>query len=1245
VGFSTWSATVPDELLIPNTLTPALSRRERATKGFPSGRIDYSALPPTPSRGEGEQSSLLPVPSSPLLTLAHDKVIVFDGAMGTSLQRMGLTADDFAGLEGCNEVLVRSRPQVIREVHAGFLAVGADVVETDTFGGLPFVLGEYGLAADCFDLAARAARLAREVADDFASPSRPRFVAGSMGGGTKLPSLGHIRYGELVAGYTEQARGLLAGGVDLLLIETAQDPLTIKAAIAGSQEAMRREGRRVPLAVSVTVETTGTLLVGSDISAVWAILEPYPIDLIGMNCATGPAEMSDHIRTLCHESDRLITCCPNAGLPENVDGRAVYPLGPADLARHLAHFVTDLGVNVVGGCCGTTPDHIAAIAQAVADLTPARRQAQFTPAAASLYAAQPLTTEPAPALIGERLNANGSRAFREMLQAEAWDPMVALARDQAREGAHLLDVCVAYVGRDEGRDMEELISRLNTAATLPLVIDSTDEQVLERALALCSGRAVINSINLEDGEGRADRICALARRFGAALICLTIDEEGMAKTVARKVAIAERLHAIACERHGLRPHDLIFDALTFTLGSGDAEFRTAGRDTLEAITLIKERLPGVRTVLGLSNCSFGLKPAARLVLNSVFLHEAVAAGLDLAIVHAGKILPLNQIDGEERQACLDLIDDRRDPRWPDADPLHWILQHFEAAAPRAEQAKAARATLPVGERLGRRIVDGDRVGLEGDLDAALAATPPLEIINTFLLDGMKEVGRLFGAGEMQLPFVLQAAEVMKAAVAYLEPHMERAAGTARGTLVLATVKGDVHDIGKNLVDIILTNNGYRVVNLGIKQPVEAILAAAAEHHADAIGLSGLLVKSTQVMKENLEVMNERGLRLPVLLGGAALTRRFVEEVLDPLYGGVALYGKDAFDGLRHMDRIVRGELGQESGVRSQESGADTVAPGQNPPPPPGEGRGGGAGAEHAAGQASDRTAVAKRPPPSPLPEGGGAPRSTVLPAPAIPVPPFWGSRIATPPLHEVFAFLNETALFKGQWQVRQGKRSKAEYQAELDAHIIPAFDALKGRAIAERRLGPQVVYGYWPCNGEGDHLLLFDPASDAELLRFPFPRQTADPRHLCLADYFLPLSSGRRDVVACQAVTVGTRATEIAQELFAANRYQDYLYFHGLAVETAEALAEYWHRHVRRELAIDGGESADVRDLFHTRYQGRRYSFGYPACPDLEVQAPLFELLGAARIGLSLTEEFQIVPEQSTAALIVHHPDATYFSV
>jgi len=1232
VGFSTWSASLPNQLFTPH------------------------ALPPTPSRGEGEQSSLLPVPSSPLLTLAHDKVIVFDGAMGTSLQKMGLTADDFAGLEGCNEVLVRTRPQVIQEVHAGFLAVGADVVETDTFGGLPFVLGEYGLAAECFDLAARAARIAREVADDFAAAARPRFVAGSMGGGTKLPSLGHIRYSELVAGYTEQARGLLAGGVDLLLIETAQDPLTIKAAIAGSQEAMRREGRQVPIAVSVTVETTGTLLVGSDISAVWAILEPYPIDFIGMNCATGPAEMSDHIRTLCHESDRLITCCPNAGLPENVDGRAVYPLGPADLARHLAHFVTDLGVNVVGGCCGTTPDHIAAIAAAVADLTPARRQPQFTPAAASLYAAQPLTTEPAPALIGERLNANGSRAFRDMLQAEAWDPMVALARDQAREGAHLLDVCVAYVGRDEGRDMVELISRLNTAATLPLVIDSTDEAVLERALALCSGRAVINSINLEDGEGRADRICALARRFGAALICLTIDEEGMAKTVARKVAIAARLHAIACERHGLRPYDLIFDPLTFTLGSGDPEFRTAGRDTLEAITLIKERLPGVRTVLGLSNCSFGLKPAARLVLNSVFLHEAVAAGLDLAIVHAGKILPLNRIDAEERQACLDLIHDRRDPRWPDADPLHWLLQHFEAAAPRAAQAQAARALLPVGERLTARIVDGDRVGLEADLDEALVATPPLTIINTFLLDGMKEVGRLFGAGEMQLPFVLQAAEVMKAAVAHLEPHMERAEGTARGTLVLATVKGDVHDIGKNLVDIILTNNGYRVVNLGIKQPVETILAAAAEHHADAIGLSGLLVKSTQVMKENLEVMNERGLRLPVLLGGAALTRRFVEDVLDPLYGGAALYGKDAFDGLHHMDRIVRGEVGQGSGVRGQGSGDDGVAPEQVPPPPVGGGQGEGKPAITATAPSApspqpsptrgegawQRVSAAS---PSGRPPRGESEVRTVPPAPTIPTPPFWGSRIATPPLHEVFAFLNETALFKGQWQVRQGKRSKADYQAELDAHIIPAFEALKGRAIAERQLVPQVVYGYWPCNADGDDLLLFDPSSDAELLRLPFPRQASNDRHLCLADYFLPIWAGRCDVVALQAVTVGGRATEIAQELFAADRYQDYLYFHGLAVETAEALAEHWHQKVRHELAIDGGESADVRDLFHTRYQGRRYSFGYPACPDLEVQAPLFELLDAARIGLSLTEEFQIVPEQSTAALIVHHPAATYFSV
>ncbi len=1148
-----------------------------------------------------------PYPVMDLRSLAHQKVVCFDGAMGTSLQGMRLTVDDFEGKEGCNELLVRTRPEVVREVHARFLAAGADVVETNSFGSLPTVLAEYGLADEAFDLARRAAAVAREAADSFSNQAAPRLVAGSMGGGTKLPTLGHIRFTELAAGYTTLARGLITGGADLLLVETAQDPLAVKAALVGAREAMAREGRELPIAVSFTVETTGTLLVGTEIGGAWAIVEPYPVAMVGMNCATGPAQMSDHLRTLCDESDRLISCFPNAGLPENVDGKAVYPLTPADLAEALAHFVVDLGVNVVGGCCGTTPDHTKAIAEAVAGLTPKGRSPSFVPSAASLYSAQPLATEPAPSIIGERLNANGSRAFRDLLQEEQWDAMVSIARDQTREGAHLLDVCVAYVGRDESADMEALIHRLNTAATLPLVIDSTDEAVLEEALALCSGRPVINSVNLEDGEARTDRVMALARRYGAALICLTIDEAGMAKSVERKVAIAERIHHMAVERHGLRPHDLIFDPLTFTLGSGDPEFRGAGATTLEAVAQIKRRLPGVLTLLGVSNCSFGLTPAARQVVNSVFLHEAVAAGLDMAIVHAGKIVPVARIPEEERAACLDLVHGRRDPRWPESDPLRFLLAHFEhraTAAPEAE--REARAALPVGERLTARIVDGDPVGLEADLDAALAEMAPLTIINEPLLDGMKEVGRLFGAGEMQLPFVLASAEVMKRAVAHLEPHMERAAGGHRGTLVLATVKGDVHDIGKNLVDIILTNNGYRVVNLGIKQPVEQILAAAADHGADAIGLSGLLVKSTQVMKENLEVMNERGLRLPVLLGGAALTRRFVETVLDPLYGGRALYGKDAFDGLTIMDRIMAGELDLEAG---------------------------------AAPPATVKAAAA-----DPAPAVGVA-APTVAPAETIPEPPFWGARLAHPPLHEVFAFLNETALIKGQWQVRQGKRSKAAYERELNETIRPTLETLKARAIAERQLAPAVVYGYWPCNAVGDSLAIYDPEGGEERLRIDFPRQATDPRHLCLADYFLPASAGRRDVVAIQAVTVGGRATEVSQALFEHDQYQQYLYFHGLMVETAEALAEYWHRRVRRELGIAANDDPAIKQLLHCRYQGRRYSFGYPACPDLASQHPLFELLGAERIGLRLSEEHQIHPEASTAAIICHHPAATYFDV
>ncbi|MCG3156711.1 MAG: Methionine synthase [bacterium] len=1146
----------------------------------------------------------------------REKIIVFDGATGSNLQLMNLTPEDFGGevYNGCNEHLVFTRPEAVEKLHTSFLAAGCDVIETNTFGATAIVLAEYDLGRQAHAHNRRAAEIARSVAREFSTPEHPRFVAGSIGPTTKLPSLGHISYNEMYDAYFEQTAGLVAGGVDVLCVETCQDLLQTKAALAAIFAYLAEKRVRLPVIASVTVETMGTMLLGSDISAALAALEPFPLTAIGMNCATGPQEMSENIRYLTGNSPVPVFCMPNAGLPENVGGQAHYKLSPEELEHYLTHFVKDLGVQIVGGCCGTEPAHIRRLAAGVGGFAPKARVIDFIPSAASLYSSTPLHLDPPPILIGERLNANGSKKFRELLQQEDWEAMVAMAKEQVREGSHMLDVCVAYVGRDEVRDMIPLIERLNTQVSAPLVIDSTEWQVIDAALQRVAGRAIVNSINLEDGEARLEHVLPLCRRYGAAVIALTIDEQGMAKTVEQKVAIARRIHDLACAKYGMRPQDLIFDCLTFTLGSGDEEFRKSGIATLEAIRRIKTELPGVRTILGVSNVSFGLSAHARHVLNSVFLYYAVQAGLDMAIVHSSKILPLHKIGEAERELHRRLIFDDR--RFDEAgaclsDPLQEIIAYYAERS--AHKQEAAPLPAEVEERLQRRIIDGDKLGLDADLAEALQKYTPLDIINNILLEGMRVVGELFGSGQMQLPFVLQSAETMKAAVKYLEPHMERLEGMAKGTMVLATVKGDVHDIGKNLVDIILTNNGYQVINLGIKVPVEKMIHAAEQHGADVIGMSGLLVKSTLIMKENLEVLNERGITVPVILGGAALTRAYVEEDLAAIYRGALAYGKDAFAGLHFMREICEGEAPASSSSPARRKRG------------PGRRNGGEDPQAHAVPEAEVVTP-------------GWQPV-------AIPAAPFLGTRVVRDiPLTTVFQYLNKIALFRGQWQVRRGKMAVPEYERLVQEKFEPLLADLQQRCLAERMLVPEVIYGYFLCNSRGNDVIIYDDKGEREIERFTFPRQTQGNHH-CLADFFAPADSGQRDVIGMMIVTVGQAASEISRRLFEGDKYSDYLYFHGLSVESAEALAEYWHKQMRAELGLAAEDAGEIRDLFRQSYRGARFSFGYPACPNLEDQARLFRLLDPGRIGISLTEEFQLVPEQSTSAIIVHHPAARYFNI
>ncbi|MEY4061917.1 MAG: hypothetical protein RL602_548 [Actinomycetota bacterium] len=1151
-------------------------------------------------------------------TLAQ-RVVVADGAMGTMLQAANPSLEDFQNHEGCNEILNVSRPDIVRSVHEEYLSAGVDAIETNTFGANWSNLADYGIEDRIYELAYAGGKIARDAADAFSTKEKPRFVLGSLGPGTKLPSLGHTTYENLKLAYYTAAKGLSDSGCDALLVETSQDLLQVKAAVNGCRQAIQESNRDIVLIAQVTVETTGTMLLGSEIGAALNTLEPMGIDVIGLNCATGPTEMSEHLRYLSKNAKIAISVMPNAGLPVLGANGASYPLGADELAVALDGFIDDYGISLVGGCCGTTPAHLSAVVKKVSGRAIASRTPELEPGASSLYQYVPFRQDKTYLAIGERTNANGSRAFRDALLAEDWEKCVEIARDQIRDGAHMLDLSVDYVGRDGAKDMSQLASRFATSSTLPIVLDSTEPAVLKAGLEHLGGRCVINSVNYEDGDGPSSRfakIMPLVKEHGASVVALTIDEEGQARDAEWKLRVARRLIHDLHDNWGMKVGDILIDCLTFPIATGQEETRKDGIETINAIRQLKVEFPEVQTTLGVSNVSFGLNAAARVVLNSVFLHECVQAGLDSAIVHPSKITPMARIDERQREVALDLIYDRRtfDGDECTYDPLQEFLQLFdgvELATSKNARAEAL-AALPLFERLQRRIIDGEKVGLEDDLKEAMAnGTPPLEIINSHLLEGMKIVGELFGKGEMQLPFVLQSAEVMKTAVAILEPFMEKTGDEGRGTMLLATVKGDVHDIGKNLVDIILTNNGYRVVNIGIKQTINQIIDGATESNADAIGMSGLLVKSTVIMKENLEEITARGLdqKWPIVLGGAALTRAYVEQDLASIFPGEVRYARDAFEGLRLMDSIMavkRGEPGAALPALRERKVANTRVKSEDLP--------------------IDTS------------------RSDVAVDVDIPTPPFFGSRVVKGiQLSDYAGMLDERALFVGQWGL---KGNRGEYENMVESEGRPRLRSLLNEVQANGWLNAAVVYGYFPCYSEGNDLVILHHEGEhkgKERTRFTFPRQTRD-RRLCISDFFASKDSGKTDVVAFHVVTMGSTVSDAAAKLFAANNYREYLELHGLSVQLTESLAEHWHARIREELSVKSDDSSDLQGILDQGYRGSRYSFGYPACPDLEQQVQLCELLDPSRIGVELSEEFQLHPEQSTSAIIVHHPEAKYFN-
>lgn len=1149
-----------------------------------------------------------------------ERVVIYDGGMGTSIQEHHPTPEDYWGKEGCNELLVLSRPKMIAEVHASYFGAGCDVVESNTFGASRVVLAEYGLEDKVEEINLAAVKLAREVAASFTD--RPRFVAGSMGPTTKLPSLGHISFDQMAAGYEEQALALIAGGVDVLLVETCQDILQAKAAMVAVFAAMKKAKKRLPVQVQVTLEATGMMLLGTEIGAALTTLEPFEVDIIGLNCAVGPREMNDGVRYLSDNSPKHVSVLPNAGLPQNVGGHAVYTLKPAELAEYLRRFIVEYGVRVVGGCCGTTPEHLRTVAEKCAHLTPAARNVKPVPAAASAFTSVALDLTPKPLVVAEEMNTTTRMAkFRNLVKEGNYDEILVLAKRLVNEGSHLLDLCTAIVGEDEKSYMAGVLDKIATRIPAPIVVDTTEADVLEEALKRIPGKPIVNSINLEDGEKRTGQVLPLAKKYGAAVICLTIDEEGMALTADKKVAIAKRIYQLATEKYGMRPCDLIFDALTLPISTGQEDYRTAGVETLKAVERIKRELPEVQTILGVSNISFGLNAYPRRVLNSVFLYEAVNHGLDIAIVNYSKIYPLHKTPEVEVELARRLIYGDRSK----GDPLQAYMAHFEGHVVEDDAERPVMEQLSVEDRLKYCIVQGEKAVGEGEhrrileemLEEALGEYTPLDLINNVLLDGMRTVGELFGARKMQLPSVLDSAAVMKQAVSYLEPRMEKKGGAEKATLVLATVRGDVHDIGKNLVDIILTNNGFKVVNLGIKQTSDAIIAAAQEHNAVAVGLSGLLVKSTLEMKYVIQDLERQGLKFPVICGGAALNRKYVEEDLRREYSGPVYYGDDAFSGLHVMDDLAsedrrEARLAEGCVVRKARAVAATAE----------------------------------------APEVAGERKVAVPPAPNIPQAPFWGVRTKKDfDLREVFRYINHTALFKNQWQLKTA--SQTDYVKMVEQKFRPLLEKLEEEVIARGIFAPQAVYGYFPALGEGNDVVIYDPQSVGgeakELLRFSFPRQK-EGRGLCISDYFRQAGQGgvgqEYDVLGMSLVTIGSRASVETEHLFRTGEYTRYLYLHGLSVESAEALAELLHRQMRQELGIAGDDAAEIKDLFHQKYRGSRFSFGYPACPNLEDQTKLFALLKPEEnVGVRLTSGFLLEPEQSTSAIVVHHPAAKYFMV
>ncbi len=1193
---------------------------------------------------------------SDFLNAIRNRVLLCDGGMGTAVQSLDLELErDFRGAENCTEILNLSRPDAVQTIHRGFLEAGSDIIQTNSFGGSSITLGEFDLQDQALEINRKAAELAWATVEEFKDDGRERFVLGSIGPGTKLPSLDHIDYDSLEKGFADQAYGLLEGGISAFLIETCQDPLQVKAAVNGARDAMRKLKREVPIMVQVTVETTGTMLVGTDIAAAGTILDSLDVDTMGMNCATGPQEMAEHLTWICQNWPKEISVQPNAGLPELKDGQTVYPLTAGELSDWLRRFVAEDGVNMIGGCCGTTGDHLRALDKMLREVAqeqgdkdairpkPVDRQVEaLEPSLASLYTQVPMRQENTILAVGERCNANGSKRFRDAQDQNDWDACIDIAKEQQREASHALDVCTAFVGRDEVSDMHEVISRLRGQVTPPIVFDSTELKVLDASLKLYGGKGAINSINFEDGEEPPAERLKLAKKYGAAVIALTIDEDGMAKEVDKKLEVAKRLRDFAAD-HGLPEHDLIFDPLTFTICTGNDEDRNHGVNTLDAIERIREEIPNAQVMLGLSNISFGLNPVARHVLNSVFLHEAEKRGMTAAILHVSKIKPLHAIPEEEVNAALDLIYNKRTENH---DPLHAFIDLFKGREGEAQETK--KRSENVDERLAQRIVDGDRNGLEEDLDEALQSYDPLDIINNHLLNGMKEVGELFGAGKMQLPFVLQAAETMKQAVSHLEPHMEKQEGSEKGTIVLATVKGDVHDIGKNLVDIILTNNGYKVVNLGIKQPLNDIMKAVEEHDADAVGMSGLLVKSTVIMRENLEEMSRQGFKVPVILGGAALTRQYVEEDCAQAYEtGAVAYARDAFDGLTLMDQVKKGTIGQQAEAE-QATGTDGAS----------AGTGGGSGQGQQQGKSSakgskgkkrrEREAQAANDAYATMdPEELRKRRIELAGEEAPPEPPFWGPTVlARVPARTVLPYLNERMLYQFQWGYRKQGRKLNEYMKWAKTELRPIMKRMMDICEQQDILKPQAVYGYWKAAGEGNDLVLFEPDGETEVHRFKLPRQPNKDRK-CIADYVRDISEGpeNRDVIGLQVVTMGQKVSEVARQWFNEDRYQDYLYLHGLGVEMAEAMAEYVHKRIRAECGFASEDAKDIDKLMHQHYRGSRYSFGYPACPDLKSQEPLLNLLGAEQIGVEMSDEDQLHPEQSTSAIVLLNKHAKYFSI